>query len=85
MGIAISEEDTLGGVIIKSLTEHGVAAMVRLPLSHCHKVMGKGITSAKSPQIFHISIQDGRLKVGDQILAIDDEVVVGCPVEKVLF
>nr|XP_036874522.1 multiple PDZ domain protein isoform X8 [Manis javanica] len=52
LGIAISEEDTLGGVIIKSLTEHGVAAM------------------------------DGRLKVGDQILAIDDEVVVGCPVEK---
>ncbi|XP_012576942.1 PREDICTED: multiple PDZ domain protein isoform X2 [Condylura cristata] len=52
LGIAISEEDTLHGVIIKSLTEHGVAA------------------------------RDGRLKVGDQILAIDDEVVVGHPVEK---
>ncbi|XP_023611323.1 multiple PDZ domain protein isoform X4 [Myotis lucifugus] len=52
LGIAISEEDTLRGVIIKSLTEHGVAA------------------------------KDGRLKVGDQILAIDDEVVVGYPVEK---
>uniref|UniRef100_A0A452UZX1 Multiple PDZ domain protein n=1 Tax=Ursus maritimus TaxID=29073 RepID=A0A452UZX1_URSMA len=52
LGIAISEEDTLSGVIIKSLTEHGVAA------------------------------KDGRLKVGDQILAIDDEVVVGYPVEK---
>ncbi|XP_036116680.1 multiple PDZ domain protein isoform X1 [Molossus molossus] len=52
LGIAISEEDTLSGVIIKSLTEHGVAA------------------------------KDGRLKVGDQILAIDDEVVVGVPVEK---
>ncbi|XP_069332587.1 multiple PDZ domain protein isoform X4 [Eulemur rufifrons] len=52
LGIAISEEDTLSGVIIKSLTEHGVAA------------------------------KDGRLKVGDQILAIDDEIVVGYPVEK---
>uniref|UniRef100_A0A671F5J5 Multiple PDZ domain protein n=1 Tax=Rhinolophus ferrumequinum TaxID=59479 RepID=A0A671F5J5_RHIFE len=52
LGIAISEEDTLNGVVIKSLTEHGVAA------------------------------KDGRLKVGDQILAIDDEVVVGYPVEK---
>ncbi|XP_064146575.1 multiple PDZ domain protein isoform X5 [Loxodonta africana] len=52
LGIAISEEDTLRGVIIKSLTEHGVAA------------------------------KDGRLKVGDQILAVDDEVVVGYPVEK---
>ncbi|XP_063570297.1 multiple PDZ domain protein isoform X8 [Pongo abelii] len=52
LGIAISEEDTLSGVIIKSLTEHGVAAT------------------------------DGRLKVGDQILAVDDEIVVGYPVEK---
>nr|XP_033713988.1 multiple PDZ domain protein isoform X4 [Tursiops truncatus] len=52
LGIAISEEDTLSGVIIKSLTEHGAAA------------------------------RDGRLKVGDQILAVDDEVVVGYPVEK---
>ncbi|XP_010629282.1 multiple PDZ domain protein isoform X4 [Fukomys damarensis] len=52
LGIAISEEDTLSGVIIKSLTEHGVAA------------------------------KDGRLRVGDQILAVDDEVVVGYPVEK---
>ncbi|XP_063107265.1 multiple PDZ domain protein isoform X3 [Cavia porcellus] len=52
LGIAISEEDTLNGVIVKSLTEHGVAA------------------------------KDGRLKVGDQILAVDDEVVVGYPIEK---
>ncbi|XP_021108511.1 multiple PDZ domain protein isoform X3 [Heterocephalus glaber] len=52
LGIAISEEDTLSGVVIKSLTEHGVAA------------------------------KDGRLRVGDQILAVDDEVVVGYPVEK---
>ncbi|XP_056661392.1 multiple PDZ domain protein isoform X35 [Monodelphis domestica] len=52
LGIAISEEDTLNGVVIKSLTDHGVAA------------------------------KDGRLKVGDQILAVDDEVVVGFPVEK---
>uniref|UniRef100_A0A8C3YVG6 Multiple PDZ domain protein n=1 Tax=Catagonus wagneri TaxID=51154 RepID=A0A8C3YVG6_9CETA len=52
LGIAISEEDTLSGVIIKSLTEHGAAA------------------------------KDGRLKVGDQILAVDDEVVAGYPVEK---
>ncbi|XP_028349804.1 multiple PDZ domain protein isoform X10 [Physeter macrocephalus] len=52
LGIAISEEDTLSGVIIKSLTEHGAAA------------------------------RDGRLKVGDQVLAVDDEVVVGYPVEK---
>ncbi|XP_028609456.1 multiple PDZ domain protein isoform X2 [Grammomys surdaster] len=52
LGIAICEEDTLNGVMIKSLTEHGGAA------------------------------KDGRLKPGDHILAIDDEVVAGCPVEK---
>ncbi|XP_008055719.1 multiple PDZ domain protein isoform X2 [Carlito syrichta] len=52
LGIAISEEDTLNGVVIKSLTEHGVAA------------------------------KDGRLKVGSKILAVDDEIVVGYPVEK---
>ncbi|XP_038625512.1 multiple PDZ domain protein isoform X3 [Tachyglossus aculeatus] len=52
LGIAISEDDTLNGVVIKSLTDHGVAA------------------------------RDGRIKVGDQILAVDDEVVVGYPVEK---
>ncbi|NWR67203.1 MPDZ protein, partial [Bucorvus abyssinicus] len=51
-GIAISEEDTTNGVVIKSLTDHGAAA------------------------------KDGRIKVGDQILAVDDEVVVGYPVEK---
>ncbi|XP_058157840.1 multiple PDZ domain protein isoform X4 [Dasypus novemcinctus] len=52
LGIAISEEDTLSGVIVKSLTEHGVAA------------------------------KDGQLKVGDRILAVDDEMVIGYPVEK---
>ncbi|ERE83920.1 multiple PDZ domain protein-like isoform 1 [Cricetulus griseus] len=52
LGIAISEEDTLNGLVIKSITEHGEAA------------------------------KDGRLKAGDQILAVDDEVVAGCPVEK---
>ncbi|XP_034359604.1 multiple PDZ domain protein isoform X3 [Arvicanthis niloticus] len=52
LGIAVCEEDTLNGVMIKSLTEHGGAA------------------------------KDGRLKPGDHILAIDDEVVAGCPVEK---
>ncbi|XP_066469496.1 multiple PDZ domain protein isoform X3 [Tiliqua scincoides] len=52
IGIAISEEDTLNGVVIQSLTEHGAAG------------------------------KDGRIKVGDQILAVDDEIVVGYPVEK---
>ncbi|XP_059347886.1 multiple PDZ domain protein [Ammospiza nelsoni] len=51
-GIAISEEDTTNGVVIKSLTDHGAAA------------------------------KDGRIKVGDVILAVDDESVVGYPVEK---
>ncbi|XP_068278491.1 multiple PDZ domain protein isoform X4 [Nyctibius grandis] len=51
-GIAISEEDTTNGVVIKSLTDHGAAA------------------------------KDGRIKVGDRILAVDDETVVGYPVEK---
>uniref|UniRef100_A0A8C4U9D7 Multiple PDZ domain protein n=1 Tax=Falco tinnunculus TaxID=100819 RepID=A0A8C4U9D7_FALTI len=51
-GIAISEEDTINGVVIKSLTDHGAAA------------------------------KDGRIKVGDQILAVDDEIVAGYPVEK---
>ncbi|KAM6471085.1 multiple PDZ domain protein isoform 3-T5 [Liasis olivaceus] len=52
IGIAIGEEDTLNGVIIQSLTDHGAAG------------------------------KDGRIKVGDQILAVDDEVVVGYPIEK---
>ncbi|XP_019373137.1 PREDICTED: multiple PDZ domain protein isoform X10 [Gavialis gangeticus] len=52
IGIAISEEDTINGVVIKSLTDHGTAA------------------------------KDGRMKVGDQILAVDDEAVVGYPIEK---
>ncbi|NXC17510.1 MPDZ protein, partial [Corythaeola cristata] len=52
LGIAISEEDTINGVVIKSLTDYGAAA------------------------------KDGRIKVGDQILAVDDEIVVGYPVEK---
>ncbi|NXC40622.1 MPDZ protein, partial [Penelope pileata] len=52
LGIAISEEDTVNGVVIKSLTDHGAAA------------------------------KDGRIKVGDQILAVDDEIVAGYPVEK---
>ncbi|XP_062465020.1 multiple PDZ domain protein isoform X16 [Pezoporus occidentalis] len=51
-GIAISEDDTIHGVVIKSLTDHGAAA------------------------------KDGRIKVGDRILAVDDEIVVGYPVEK---
>ncbi|KFV63182.1 Multiple PDZ domain protein, partial [Dryobates pubescens] len=51
-GIAISEDDTVNGVVVKSLTDHGAAA------------------------------KDGRIKVGDQILAVDDEIVVGYPVEK---
>ncbi|NXI50462.1 MPDZ protein, partial [Chloroceryle aenea] len=51
-GIAISEEDTSNGIVIKSLTDNGAAA------------------------------KDGRIKVGDQILAVDDEIVVGYPVEK---
>ncbi|NXI42367.1 MPDZ protein, partial [Galbula dea] len=51
-GIAISEEDTINGVVIKSLTDQGAAA------------------------------KDGRIKIGDQILAVDDEIVVGYPIEK---
>ncbi|XP_072215273.1 multiple PDZ domain protein isoform X12 [Excalfactoria chinensis] len=52
LGIAISEEDTDSGVVIKSLTDNGAAA------------------------------KDGRIKIGNQILAVDDEIVVGYPVEK---
>nr|XP_056722631.1 multiple PDZ domain protein-like [Euleptes europaea] len=52
IGIAISEEDTINGVVVKSLTEYDGAA------------------------------KDGRIKIGDQILAVDDEVVVGYPIEK---
>ncbi|XP_067886840.1 multiple PDZ domain protein isoform X13 [Heterodontus francisci] len=54
LGIAISEESTHDGVVIKSLTENGTAS------------------------------KDGRVKVGDRILAVDDEPVVGHPVEKVI-
>ncbi|XP_040273088.1 multiple PDZ domain protein isoform X2 [Bufo bufo] len=54
LGIAISEEDTVNGVVIKSLTDYGAAA------------------------------KDGQIKVGDCILAVDDEPVVGHPIEKVV-
>ncbi|XP_068091038.1 multiple PDZ domain protein isoform X3 [Hyperolius riggenbachi] len=54
LGIAISEEDTLNGVVIKSLTDYGAAA------------------------------KDGCIKVGDRILAVDDEPVVGDPIDKVV-
>ncbi|XP_067839769.1 multiple PDZ domain protein isoform X9 [Heptranchias perlo] len=54
LGIAISEESTHDGVVIKSLTENGTAS------------------------------KDGRVKVGDRILAVDDEPVVSHPVEKVI-
>ncbi|XP_056377346.1 multiple PDZ domain protein isoform X2 [Hyla sarda] len=54
LGIAISEEDTVNGVVIKSLTDYGAAA------------------------------KDGQIKVGDRILAVDDEPVVGDPIEKVV-
>ncbi|XP_066460367.1 multiple PDZ domain protein isoform X2 [Eleutherodactylus coqui] len=54
LGIAISEEDTVNGVVIKSLTDYGAAA------------------------------KDGQIKVGDCILAVDDEPVVGDPIEKVV-
>ncbi|XP_069621060.1 multiple PDZ domain protein isoform X1 [Ranitomeya imitator] len=54
LGIAISEEDTVNGVVIKSVTDYGAAA------------------------------KDGRINVGDCILAVDDEPVVGDPIEKVV-
>ncbi|KAM5193514.1 LOW QUALITY PROTEIN: multiple PDZ domain protein [Mantella aurantiaca] len=54
LGIAISEEDTLNGVVIKSLTDYGAAA------------------------------KDGQIKVGDSILAVDDEPVVGAAIDKVV-
>ncbi|XP_075682901.1 multiple PDZ domain protein isoform X2 [Rhinoderma darwinii] len=53
LGIAISEEETVNGVVIKSLTDYGAAG------------------------------KDGQIKVGDRILAVDDEPVVGDPIEKV--
>lgn len=56
MGIAISEEDTVSGVIIKSLTEHGAAAKVRPPPSYSQKLVRKGILSVKSLKSFHVSI-----------------------------
>lgn len=40
---------------------------------------------ASTVHIFYFMFfQDGRVKVGDVILAVDDEIVVGYPVEKVL-
>ncbi|XP_073428275.1 multiple PDZ domain protein isoform X3 [Dendrobates tinctorius] len=54
LGIAISEEDTVNGVVIKSITDYGAVA------------------------------KDGRINVGDCILAVDDEPVVGDPIEKVV-
>ncbi|XP_032884434.1 inaD-like protein isoform X4 [Amblyraja radiata] len=54
LGLAISEDNTDKGVIIKSLTDNGAA------------------------------IKDGRIQVGDRILAVDDESVVAQPPEKAI-
>ncbi|XP_078263397.1 inaD-like protein isoform X3 [Rhinoraja longicauda] len=54
LGLAISEDNTNEGVIIKSLTNNGAA------------------------------IKDGRIQVGDRILAVDDESVVAQPPEKAI-
>ncbi|XP_072367052.1 inaD-like protein isoform X3 [Scyliorhinus torazame] len=54
LGLAISEDNTSEGVIIKSLTDNGAA------------------------------IKDGRIKIGDRILAVDDENVVAQPPEKAI-
>ncbi|XP_067846366.1 inaD-like protein isoform X2 [Heptranchias perlo] len=54
LGLAISEDNTSEGVIIKSLTDNGAA------------------------------IKGGRIKVGDRILAVDDESVVAQPPEKAI-
>ncbi|XP_041064272.1 inaD-like protein isoform X2 [Carcharodon carcharias] len=54
LGLAISEDNTSEGVIIKSLTDNGAA------------------------------VKDGTIKVGDRILAVDDENVVAQPPEKAI-
>ncbi|XP_069794651.1 inaD-like protein isoform X3 [Narcine bancroftii] len=54
LGLAVSEDNTNEGVIIKSLTDNGAA------------------------------IKDGRIKVGDRILAVDGENVVAQPPEKAI-
>ncbi|XP_067893283.1 inaD-like protein isoform X3 [Heterodontus francisci] len=54
LGLAISEDNTSEGVLIKSLTDNGAA------------------------------IKDGRIKVGDRILAVDDENVVAQLPEKAI-
>ncbi|XP_038650247.1 inaD-like protein isoform X3 [Scyliorhinus canicula] len=54
LGLAVSEDNTSEGVVIKSLTDNGAA------------------------------IKDGRIKVGDRILAVDDENVVAQPPEKAI-
>lgn len=41
-------------------------------------------SSIHSSYFLFLFFQDGRIKVGDVILAVDDEIVVGYPVEKVL-
>lgn len=41
-------------------------------------------TSTQFIFLFLFYFQDGRIKIGSQILAVDDEIVVGYPIEKVL-
>ncbi|KAM3864766.1 multiple PDZ domain protein [Diretmus argenteus] len=53
LGICLGEEDTRGGVVVRSLIQHGTAS------------------------------KDGRIKVGDRILAVGDEPVAGLSVGKV--
>lgn len=84
IGIAISEEDTVNGVVVKSLIEHGAAGKVSLLIFE--KTMMRNLVEVewnKSSSLSLLLFQDGRIKIGDQILAVDDEVVVGYPIEKV--
>ncbi|XP_056136523.1 multiple PDZ domain protein [Lampris incognitus] len=53
LGICLSEEDSSGGVKVKSLIQHGTAS------------------------------KDGRIKVGDTIVAVNDKPVAGLPRDKV--
>lgn len=83
-GIAISEKDTTNGVVIKSLTDNGAAAKVWEHLKSNKGMKNVFWSSIHSSYFLFYVFQDGRIKVGDVILAVDDEIVVGYPVEKVL-
>ncbi|XP_034146522.1 multiple PDZ domain protein isoform X2 [Esox lucius] len=77
-GITFSEEDTMNGVVILSISEKGPAGKVHHSCSTDNFRFNQ-----QSPNMVLGTHMDGSIKCGDKLLAVEDEPVVGYTVEKV--